>query len=132
MKLNKLKIKLVLLALCLVSFFVQTTTAEPASGFSQALPYQALKENIETLSMWAKGEYAEHEHEGLFKSYPSDGHVIRATIKLIDELTRRAAQAEIHGNDEEARALLLSAEATARYAANMPHLLEARSLVGNN
>ncbi len=131
-KIFRVEIKLLLLIFCLVLFLAQTVNAEPEPAFSQALPYQTLKDKIETLSVWAKGEYAEHEHEGLFKNHPRDGHVIKATIKLIDELTQRAAQAEMNGDDEKAQALLLSAEATARYAAHMPHLLEARLSTKNN
>jgi len=95
----------------------------PDLSFGQLAPYQKVTDSVDNLSIWADGEYVEHEGEGLFKRYPEDGLVIRTTLALANELKQQAAQTK---DAHKARALLFAAEATALYAAKMPHLLEAR------
>lgn len=98
----------------------------PALSFSKLDSYHSVNSSIETLTTWALGEYAEHEGEGLFARHPDDGAVISATIALVNELKQLAEKARAEGDETKARAYLFSAEATARYAAQMPHLLEDR------
>ncbi len=94
--------------------------------FSKPSAYESVAESIESLSIWAKSEYQEHESEGLFKKYPNDGLVITETLNLTEVLKKLAAKAMRNGDDAKAKAYLFSAEATANYAANMPHMLEER------
>jgi len=98
----------------------------PALSFNKPDAYQNVNSSIELLATWARGEYAEHQGEGLFARYPDDGAVINATNALVNELKLLAARARGGGDEAKARAYLFSAEATARYAAQMPHLLEDR------
>ena len=98
----------------------------PELSFSKPDVDQAVNGSIELLTTWARGEYAEHEGEGLFARYPQDGTVISETINLVHELQQLAKKARSKGDETKARAYLFSAEATARYAAQMPHLLEDR------
>ncbi|MBL1261051.1 MAG: hypothetical protein COB33_011025 [Thiotrichaceae bacterium] len=99
---------------------------EGTLSFSKQDAYHSVNNSIEMLTTWARGEYAEHEGEGLFTRHPEDGSVISATIALVNELKQLAAKARAEGDEMKARAYLFSAEATARYAAQMPHLLEDR------
>jgi len=122
-------IKVLLMSMCLLPFFAQASGAGPLPSFSQVAGYESIHENIDSLSMWAQGEYAEHEGEGLFDTHPNDGAVIKATLVLVEELKQQAERAKVRGEIDKANALLLSAEATARYAAQMPHLLEKRITV---
>jgi len=98
----------------------------PELSFNKPDAYQVVNGSIELLTTWARGEYAEHEGEGLFARYPQDGAVISETINLVHELQQLAKKARSKGDETKARAYLFSAEATARYAAQMPHLLEDR------
>jgi len=97
-----------------------------ALSFSNLDAYNSVYSSVETLTTWAQGEYAEHENEGLFMRYPEDGGVISTTIALVNELKQLAIKARAEGDETKARAYLFSAEATANYAAQMPHLLEDR------
>jgi len=94
--------------------------------FSKPNAYESVTESIDSLSVWAKSEYLEHESEGLFEKHPNDGNVIKETLSLTKELKKLAAKAKADGNYAKAKAYLFSAEATANYAASMPHMLEDR------
>lgn len=97
-----------------------------ALSFNKPAAYQTVNGSIERLTAWARGEYTEHQNEGLFTRHPEDGAVISATIILVNELKQLAGTAKAKGDETKALAYLFSAEATARYAAQMPHLLESR------
>lgn len=117
----------ILITLCVFVFPAANASDEgPVLSFSQKDAYFSVNKSIELLTTWARGEYAEHEGEGLFKRYPEDGGVIQTTITLVSELKQLAMKARAEGNETKARAYLFSAEATARYSAQMSHLLEDR------
>ena len=116
-----------ILALGVTSFTISYADDEgPALSFNKPDVYTSIDHSIEIFSDWARGEYAEHHGEGLFDKHSEDGEVIKDTLSVVDELKKLAAQAESRGDVAMAHAYLFSAEATARYAAVMPHMLEAR------
>jgi len=125
---NKYRIALVILvSLNIISPSIASADDKgPELSFTKPDAYQTVNHSIELLTTWARGEYAEHKGEGLFVRHPEDGGVISATAALVGELQQLAKKASAEGDKTKAHAYLFSAEATARYAAQMPHLLEAR------
>jgi len=120
-----------LLTVSLLAMFAFSTNAAADNApsllsFNQPDVYKAVSNNIETLSNWARSEYIEHESEELFRKYPNDGQIIGETLTLVNELKKLAQKANAEGKHAKAKAYLFSAETTANYAANMPHMLEAR------
>ena len=119
-----------LIYILLVSFnviFVSAANADdegPALSFSQPDTYNVVAKSVKMLSTWAQGEYV--EHQSLFTKHPKDNAVILATMALVKELTQLSKKAKASGDEHKALAYLFSAEATARYAAILPHLLEER------
>ncbi|MEO5574365.1 MAG: hypothetical protein ABIR48_07790 [Gammaproteobacteria bacterium] len=85
-----------------------------------------IAENVSAMQAWAEGEYQEHEGEGLFKKYPSEGKLMTEMATISKELQAKAEAAKQAGEPDKARAYYFSAEATAQYAARMPHMLEHR------
>ncbi|MEW6353924.1 MAG: hypothetical protein AB1469_06475 [Pseudomonadota bacterium] len=83
-------------------------------------------ESIAAMQAWAEGEYAEHEAEGLFKKHSAEGRLIKDMLALSRELQAQGEALKQAGDAAKARAYFFSAEATARYAAQMPHMLERR------
>lgn len=83
-------------------------------------------EAVVSMQDWAKGEYDEHKGEGLFEKYPAEGQLILDMMALSKELQGKAEQAKKANDMPKARAYYFSAEATAHYAARMPHMLEDR------
>ena len=112
--------------ICVIAPLSYADEAGPAPSFGDADAYAVVEKSVESLTAWAQGEYAEHDFEGLFTRQPKDGSVIKATISLANEFRLLAKQARLNGDTVKADAYLFSAEATARYAAQMPHLLEQR------
>jgi len=106
-------------------------TVEIPFSYQQAHNYQSVKQSVMSLYQWAQGEYAEHQTEGLFSQYPSDGEVITTTLQVVTDLLAQAELALQAGDTVKASALLYSAEATAYYAAKMPHMLESRVKIGS-
>lgn len=94
-----------------------------AMSYGKPNTHEAVGKTIDLMVIWAEGEFAEHQGEGLFKRFPDEGLMIRATIDLARQLKDEAANAS---DGAKAQALMYAAEATARYAAQMPHLLEDR------
>ncbi|MDH5301703.1 MAG: hypothetical protein OEW58_10110 [Gammaproteobacteria bacterium] len=121
--------KLTHLAICASLIATPCAYAEntnPDFSYGKADAYQRVSQAVDSLSQWADGEYQEHELEGLFQRYPQDALVIKSTLDLVNQLKQQATQAQADGDQTRASALLFAAEATALYAANMPHLLEKR------
>ncbi len=98
----------------------------PNLSYTKTNPHDEVSTAIDNLTAWAEGELAEHEMEGLFGAYPDEQKLIRQTIDLAKQLKQQADRAKNQGDQLKARTFYYSAEATARYAANMPHMLEAR------
>jgi len=109
--------------------------ASPAALADEGLPLsyterdanERVAENVTAMQAWAEGEYAEHELEGLFKKYPQDGKLLLEMAAVSKELQAKAEAARQAGELDKARAYYYSAEATAQYAAHMPHMLEQRT-----
>lgn len=97
-----------------------------ALSYSQVDADNKITGAVSSLQGWAEGEYQEHEAEGLFEKHPAEGRLIRNMIALSQELQAKAVAAKAAGDADKARAYYFSAEATAHYAATMPHLLEER------
>ena len=98
----------------------------PALSYAQDAPDEKVQARLDGLIAWAKGELAEHVGEGLFNGHSEEKRLIQGMIDWAEELRRQAAAASKRGDHNTARIRLFSAEATARYAALMPHLLEDR------
>ena len=111
------------MASSLLSSVSQAEDEGPALSYGKQDAHGVVSHTIDTLVTWARGEYAEHDGEGLFERFPQEGALIRATIELAQQLKRDAANS---ADRAQAQAMLFAAEATARYAAAMPHLLEDR------
>ncbi len=88
--------------------------------------HQKVVSLIDGLLAWAEGELAEHELEGLYEDRPGEEQLVREMIARAKGLRQEGRDAEKSGLAAQAQAYFYAAEATARYAANMPHLLEAR------
>lgn len=86
---------------------------------------------MEGLNVWAEGELAEHEAEGLFKNRADEQAIIRRSIALAKQMLVQARDAEKKGDTVTARVNYYAAEAIAGYAARMPHLLEDRLATNN-
>jgi len=87
--------------------------------------HQVIK-TVDGLIAWAKGELAEHDGEGLYKPHPEQLILTQGMIDQAIALVKKAKSASKAGNNVQAQIYYLSAESTARYAASMPHMLEAR------
>lgn len=83
-------------------------------------------EAIAAMQAWAEGEYEEHKGEGLFTKHPAEGQLIQDMLAVSRELQAKAEAAKTAGDTAKSRAYYYSAEATAQYAARMPHILEHR------
>lgn len=83
-------------------------------------------ESIAAMQAWAEGEYEEHKGEGLFTKHPSEGQLIQDMLAVSKELLAKAEAAKTAGDTAKSHAYYYSAEATAQYAARMPHMLEHR------
>lgn len=119
----------ILLAIGLNSNLV-TADEGPAWSYTSKNPNQEVDQAVSTAIGWAEGEYEEHVQEGLFKEHPAEGQLILDMIKLAKKTQAQATDAMAAGEIEQARASYFAAEATAQYAARMPHMLEAR--LGND
>lgn len=108
----------------LVLSAVKAEDADQALSYGQ--PASKPAEVVTAMRAWAEGEHQEHEAEGLFKTHPDAGRLILDMLAVSKELEGRAQAAERAGDAARARAYYHSAEATAYYAARMPHLLEER------
>jgi hypothetical protein len=89
-------------------------------------PDSKMAEAALSMQDWATGEYEEHKTEGLFQKYPQDGQLILDMLAVSREMQSKADAAKKANDMAKARAYYFSAEATAHYAARMPHLLESR------
>ncbi|MFQ5486923.1 MAG: hypothetical protein ACE5ET_00570 [Gammaproteobacteria bacterium] len=98
----------------------------PAFSYSLQRTVQEMPQQIDNLLAWARGELAEHTGEGLFEQHAEERQVIEEIIKLAASLQKQAKTAWDSGEKSKGRALYYAAEATARYAAQMPHMLEDR------
>ncbi len=98
----------------------------PPLAYLQGLTPQKMNRHFDALLAWAAGELAEHGGEGVFADHPGEKAVIEEMLVLARHLMEQSRQAKAQGDAARARALAYSAEATARYAARMPHLLEDR------
>ena len=114
------------LACLLISSPTIADDSAPTLSYGQIDAYQRVNSSVDTLVSWADGEFLEHQQEGLFQQYPEEGRIIKTTLSLATELRQQATQAAASGDTSRASALLFAAEATALYAAQMPHLLEDR------
>lgn len=94
----------------------------PRAAYREAKPAEAVLESIDTMIAWAQAELDEHVGEGLYKDHAEDKALVEAMIERARELRKSGEAAK--GAD--ALSYYFAAEATARYAARMPHLLEDR------
>ncbi len=124
----KSSIKTVTLTLALICTPLAAGAEESGPAFSYTLQrsIQEMPQQIDNLLTWARGELAEHTGEGLFEEHAEEKQVIEEMIQLADSLQKQAKAAWDSGEKIKSRALFYAAEATARYAANMPHMLEHR------
>ena len=121
-----MKIKLlaaIVTATSLMTGISQADDEGPALSYGKHNADEKVSSTIDMLVTWAEGEYAEHQGEGLFERHPQEGALIRATIDLAKQLKQDATATS---DSTHAKAMLYAAEAAARYAAQMPHLLEDR------
>ncbi len=95
-------------------------------SYSAEDPGKAAVETVPGLIIWAEAELAEHQGEGLYKDLAVDEANTQAMIALAKEFEARGKLLVENGDSDKALAQFLAAEAIARYAAEMPHLLEAR------
>lgn len=118
--------KTTILTLALICCPLSAGAEESGPPFSYRSEYSAqeMSRQIDNLLAWAKGELAEHTGEGLFEDRIEEKHMIEEMIKLAASLEQQANAAWDNGEKSRGRALYYAAEATARYAANMPHMLE--------
>ncbi len=119
--------KLSILVLFMNSLIISGAHADddgPQLSFAQQDAYSEVAKSVDMLTAWAKGEYV--EHKSIFSKHPKDDAVIKATIELIEEFRQLSKKAKKAGDNNKALAYLFSAEATAHYAARMPHMLEER------
>lgn len=98
----------------------------PALSYQAQNPEREMAESVSVLIGWAQGELEEHQGEGLFKGRPQDEQLIQDLIAFAKDLQDKGAAAKKTGDMRKARAYYHSAEASAQYAARMPHMLEAR------
>ena len=99
----------------------------PPLSYQAQNPEREMAESVSILIGWAKGELLEHQNEGLFKDRPQDEQLIQDMIAFATELQDQGAAAKKAGDRRKSRMYYNAAEATAQYAALMPHMLEARA-----
>lgn len=106
----------------------QADEDDPAIPYSYALenPATAVLDTIPGLIIWAEAELAEHQGEGLYRGLAIDEANTQTMITLAKEFQARGKLLMENGDSDKAMPQFLAAEAIARYAAQMPHLLEAR------
>ena len=97
-------------------------------SYSDENPAKAVVETVPGLIIWAEAELIEHQGEGLYKNLPIDEANTQTMIFIAKELEAKARLLLEHGETDKAIPQFLAAEAVARYAAAMPHLLEDRVL----
>lgn len=95
-------------------------------SYADKNPDSKMAAAVVSMQEWATSEYEEHKGEGLFQKYPADGQLILDMLAVSKEMQTKADAAKKANDMGKARAYYFSAEATAHYAARMPHLLEAR------
>lgn len=98
----------------------------PAKSYGSNDYAQKVVQTVDGLIAWAKGELAEHDGEGLYEPRPEQRQLVQGMIDQAASLVAKAEAARKAGDDITAQVYYLSAESTARYAAAMPHMLEAR------
>lgn len=103
-----------------------------AFSYSEDNPAQAVVETIPGLIIWAEAELAEHQGEGLYKDLAIDEANTQTMITLAKEFEAKGKLLVENGDADKALPQFLAAEAIARYAAAMPHLLEDRVLDGEH
>lgn len=101
-----------------------------AFSYSEPDPATAVVETVPGLIIWAEAELAEHQGEGLYKDLAIDEANTQAMIFLAKEFQAKGKLLVENGDTDKALPQFLAAEAIARYAAAMPHLLEDRVLGG--
>ena len=97
-------------------------------AYSEENPAKAVRETVPGLIIWAEAELAEHQGEGLYEELAIDEANTQTMISLAKEFQARGKLLLENGDNDKALPQFLAAEAIARYAAEMPHLLEARVL----
>ncbi len=100
--------------------------AGPPPAYLDAQADKAVLEQIDNLILWAEGELAEHEGEGLYEGHAEERDLVLTMIQRARALRSAGDDAGRAGRKVEALSYYFAAEATARYAAQMPHLLEDR------
>lgn len=105
---------------------VNAGEAGPALSYQAQNPEREMAQSVSGLIEWAQGEMEEHQGEGLFKDRPQEERLIQDMIVFAKELQAKGAAAKKAGDMRKAHVYYHSAEATAQYAARMPHMLEAR------
>ena len=105
---------------------LQADDAAPAFSYAEEDPTKAVIETIPGLIIWAGAELAEHQGEGLYKERAIDETNTQTMISIAKELEAKGKLLLAHGETDKALPQFLAAEAVARYAATMPHLLEDR------
>lgn len=100
--------------------------AGPPPAYIDARPDKAVLEQIDNLILWAESELAEHDGEGLYKGHAEEKTLVLSMIERARALRSTGDEAARAGRKTEALSYYFAAEATARYAAQMPHLLEDR------
>lgn len=101
-----------------------------AFSYSEDNPATAVVETVPGLIIWAEAELAEHQGEGLYKDFAVDEANTQTMITLAKEFEAKGKLLVENGDADKAIPQFLAAEAIARYAAAMPHLLEDRVLDG--
>lgn len=115
-----------MVAASLVVVPLATADDGPAQSYSSSDYAQRVIKTVDGLITWAKGELAEHDGEGLYAPRPEQRQLVQGMIDQAVALVKKAEAADKAGNPVQAQVYYLSAESTARYAAAMPHMLEAR------
>jgi hypothetical protein len=101
-----------------------------AFSYSEENPAKAVIETVPGIIIWAEAELAEHQGEGLYKDFAIDEANTQTMIILAKEFEAKGKLLVENGDTDKAIPQFLAAEAIARYAAAMPHLLEDRVLDG--
>ncbi len=99
-----------------------------AFSYSEENPAKAVIETVPGIIIWAEAELAEHQGEGLYKNKAIDEANTQTMIILAKEFAAKGKLLVENGDTDKAIPQFLAAEAIARYAAAMPHLLEDRVL----
>lgn len=95
-------------------------------SYSNETPQKAVIEAVPGLISWAEAELDEHREEGLYRHQAIEEANTQAMISIAKELFAKGKLLVENGDADKATSQFLAAEAVARYAAQMPHLLEAR------